>query len=109
MSGTGYASLGHLFELLDDQAEEDQLKNLRRIVGRFYEDADDHRMLHANGLNMFDKFFGEVKISVDSSQAFLSGILKAHGVDELWFQLRVEKTVWHVLRFCPDFYNICNI
>ena len=108
MSRTGYACIGHLFELVKDQMQEGCLRYLRGLVERIYAELDDASIRHVNGLNLFDKFFIDVKVSVDRSEAFFSGVLKGHDVDEHLFQLKVEQTVWKVLCSHPSFYSVCN-
>ena len=108
MSGTGYACIGHLFELVEDQMQEGCLRYLRGLVERIYAELDAASIRHANGLYIFDKFFRDVEVSVDSAQVFLSGVLKEHNLDEHLFQLKVEQTVWKVLCLHPSFYSVCN-
>ena len=108
MCGTGYVSVGHVFEQLKDQTQEGCSRHLRRLVEQIYMDLDDGSIRNVDSLFLFDKFFRNVEVSVDSSRAFLSGILKGHDTDELLFQLKVEQAVWKVLGLYPDFHSLYN-
>ena len=108
MSGTGYVSIGHLFEESKHQTQVACSRHFHRLVERICVDLNDYTVRNVNSLVLFDKFFSNVEVSVDSSQAFLSGILRGHDVDELLFQLKVERTVWKMLGSYPDFHDMCN-
>ena len=96
MSGTGYSSLGHLFVLSEKQCESTYKNAVRQVVANLYAKLSGS-IVHHDGLRLFDRYFNDVKVTIDSSRAFLTGILKNYEVDEQPFQMNVEKTVWNIM------------
>ena len=93
MSGTGYDAVGHLLKL---PGVRDHKASLHTLVSAFEENDND--IIQPRGILLFYKFCEDAIVSFESSTEFLRDVLKRHEAEELPFQLKVEKTVWSVIR-----------
>ena len=110
MSGTGYASIGQLFELSNNQSLDGLREALQPLISKLYVYLDDD-VIDPMAYQKLDSFFKSIenqkqKLNIESATKFIGGILKRHGVDDVSFQLEVEKAVWDLLKCNPTFYQI---
>ena len=93
MSGTGYVAVGHLLKLPGVRYHK---ASLHTLVSAFEENDND--IIQPRGILSFYKFCEGAIVSFESSIEFLRDVLKRHDAEELPFQLKVEKTVWNIIR-----------
>ena len=110
MSGTGYASIGQLFELSKDQSLEGFKYALLPLISKLYVYLDED-VIDPKAYSRLDAFFKSLEnqkqgLNIESAVKFIGGVLKCHGVDDISFQLQVEKAVWSILKCNPDFYKV---
>ena len=101
MSGTGYASTGHLFEYCDDQTQSGYREVLRKLVSELHVHED--ATCHWKGFANFELFFDNVCINVENTSKYLTSILKLPDLENSAFELKVEKTVWDLIQSDPKF------
>ena len=102
MSGTGYAAIGHLLEESKAGGIECKMNALRALIYKLNLELDEST-IHKQDASVFEKFFSEIDVSVESCRTFLTGFLKRHEVHELAFQRKVEKAVWGIVRYHRSF------
>ena len=110
MSGTGYASIGQLFELSKDQTLDGLREALQPLISKLYVYLDEEA-IDPMAYSRLDAFFKSIdnqkqKLNIESATKFIGGILKRHGVDDNLFQLEVENAVWDLLKCNHTFYKI---
>ena len=110
MSGTGYASIGQLFELSNDQSLDGIRVALQPLISKLYVYLDED-VIDPMAYSRLDAFFKSIenqkqRLNIESATKFIGGILKRHGVDDVMFQLEVEKAVWDLLKCNHTFYKI---
>ena len=110
MSGTGYASIGQLFELSKDPTLDGLREALQPLISKLYVYLDEH-VIDPMAYSRLDAFFKSIdnqnqKFNIESATKFIGGILKRHGVDDVSFQLQVEKAVWDLMKCNHIFYKI---
>ena len=103
MSGTGYASVGHLFEITEEKSSLNYKSILGKLVGQVYVNFDGS-IVSRVGLAGFETFFSEVEISVENGSKYLSGILKLPSTDNFSFELEIERLAWSVIKSDHEFY-----
>ena len=105
MSGTGYVAVGHLFKLTEIRKWSSNKSALRVLVSTIVKEVDE-TIVNPKGTVLFDKFFTDITVSIDSACTFLRGFLKRHDVEDLAFELQVEKIVWKIVRNHETFHQI---
>ena len=110
MSGTGYAAVGHLFELADDNQNQPGLKRvLEKIVTHVrYPGFIDETclLLNRNTQEQYEKFFSNVVINMDSAHRYLSTIVKPTRFEDRAFGSKVERIVWNLLKSDPKWNQV---
>lgn len=104
MSGTGYASVGHLFEHCEDQTEFGYKQVLRKLVSELYVDED--AACGRQGFGNFERFFDNIPISVETTSKYLANLLKLPNVENSTFELKVERMVWDLIQLDPKFEQV---
>ena len=104
MSGTGYASIGHLFEYSDDQTQSGYKEVLRKLVTDLHVDED--ATCHWQGFGNFELFFYNICINVENTSKYLTSILKLPDFENSRFELKVERMVWDLLQSDPKFQQV---
>ena len=95
---TGYVSIGHLFEC--DGDDKNTMKN-RKVLQKLLDHARatfDKSMIDKEHFTMFDTFFANLPVSIESASQFLHCILKQPNADDVLYQLAIEKLVWNIFR-----------
>ena len=110
MSGTGYASIGQLFELSKNQSLWGYRDALLPLISKLYVYLDED-VIDPMAYTRLDAFFNSLEnqrqgLNIESAIKFIGGVLKMHGVDDVSFQQQIEKAVWSILKCNHDFYQM---
>ena len=104
MSGTGYASVGHLLEITEEDSSLDYKIILHKLVEHIYAVDIDGSISSREGFRHFETFFNEIEVSVESGRKYLSGLLKLSTIDNSSFEREVEELAWSLIKSDYEFY-----
>jgi hypothetical protein len=88
MKNSGYVAVGHVLGMKDAK---DHVKTLRHFCAVIFCNMDEDMVNKSHGFGLYDKFMSSTSASVESFAKLLDGMLKRHGVDDLEFQLKVNR------------------
>ena len=89
MKNSGLVAVGHI---LASKHQKGQTKALRHFCSVLYGDSTLSKILVDKNscTRLFDKFFLDIRPTVENFSEFLTGILMKQGIDEINFQLKVR-------------------
>ena len=93
MSGSGYACVGHLFEIANRHSSLSNKNILRDLVEQLPTNLGDSSFNRVEFAD-FEMFFHEIEVSVESGSKYISGALKLPTIDNAAFELEVERITW---------------
>ena len=99
---SGYGSIGHIFELAETQSNNKIRLALGNFITKLFVECDEN-VVSRIGFRQFNTYFDNVQVSVNSATSYLRGVLKQHHVNDLDFELKVERSVWNLLLTSFDF------
>ena len=104
MSGTGYASVGHLLDITKRHSSLDYKSILLKLVEHIYAVDIDGSISSREGFKHFETFFNEIEVSVESGRKYLSGLLQLSIIDDSSFEREVEELAWSLIKSDYGFY-----
>ena len=84
-------------------SEDECKKTLRHFCSILFCNMDESMIYNSSGFWNFDQFFQEgMEATAENMAKFLGGVLKLPHVDDLTFQLAVERVVWDMVKYGYD-------
>ena len=96
MSGSGYACIGHLFEIANRHSLLNNKDIFRELVEQLPTNLGDSSFNRVEFAD-FETFFNDIEVSVESGSYYMAAALKLPTIDNAAFELEVERTTWRYI------------